>query len=127
MTEGDHRDRRRFHVVGCFLTDKMGVETMVSLDRSQAEADHYKACGTCCNMSVALWTKELGVNISAAHMYRLISHADDPNVRRIGKSTAVKLLRAIGEEPHEVLAGWKSKKLAFTPKNPRHAHHRVAA
>lgn len=117
VTDQDHKDRLRYHLSGCFLNEKMGVETMVPVDRSVAEARHYKACGTCCHLSVAEWVKTLDVNISAAHMYRLVSHADDPNVRRIRKATAARLLRAIGEEPHEVLTSWKSKKLAFAPKN----------
>jgi hypothetical protein len=116
ITDPDHRDRLHYHLAGCYLHAKMGEETILTVDRAIVEQNRYKPCGTCCKMSVPEWADELGLTISDAHLYRLLSHCDDANVRRIRKSTAVKLLQAIGEEPHEVLSGWRSKQLAFVPK-----------
>lgn len=122
VSDPEHRHRRRFHLDGCHLGVKMG--NMIEVSLTVASREGYKPCGTCCMVSVAKWGTELGVKVSAAHLYLLIS--DDPRVHRIRKSTAVKLLRAIGEEPHEVLTAWKSKKTilnGYIPKAQRAANN----
>lgn len=128
VQDPEHRSRRRYHVDGCRLLDRMS--DLIQVATTVASREGYKPCGTCCRVSVAKWGEELGVDVSAAHLYRLVSPTDDPNVRRIRKSTAVKLLRAIGEEPHERLTSWKSKKTVlngYIPKALRNVDNHVAA
>lgn len=110
----ERRYRLKYHTSKCYLLkregDKRTIDLPLKLSISVAASQGYTPCGTCCRLSVDRFIEALGVDISMSHMARLLSYADYADVRRIRKPTAVKLLRAIGEEPHAVLANWKPKK-----------------
>ena len=107
------RRDRRYHIKGC---GKMPT-SVVPAKRSEVVKNGYSPCSICTNLSVRAWVEELGNVTSVGNMARLLSYAPQPDTERIGKPMAVKLLRAIGEEPHPSLLEYHP---TTTPKVKKH-------
>jgi hypothetical protein len=90
----------RYHRADCVHVP----DDSFTLPRETAAHRNYEPCVFCCRLSYRAWAGEIGV--SAAYLCLLM--AGHPKVRRIRKPMAVKLLRAIGEDPHPVLEQWRS-------------------
>lgn len=102
-TIAPHRNERRYHIEGC---GKMPPK-VIPAKRADVEKSGYEPCAICTHMSVRRWVEELGNITSVGNMSRLLSYAPHPDAERIGKPMAVKLLRAIGEEPHPSLLEYR--------------------
>jgi hypothetical protein len=88
----------RFHRPGCvYITD-----TDISIPFEQTRVRKYVPCGTCCRkLSLREWSRTIGIEQSHLSMVM------NKKITRIKKSTAIKMMRAIGEEPHASLANWQ--------------------
>lgn len=91
--------RVRYHRPGCvYLTD---TDVRLPYDRVRS-ISRCVPCGTCCkHLSLRLWAREIGIEQSHLSMVM------NKKITRIKKTTAIKMMQAIGEEPHSTLANWQ--------------------
>lgn len=88
----------RYHRPGCVYT----TEADLKIPFEQTVALRYTPCGTCCRkLSLREWAKQIGIEQSHLSMVM------NKKITRIKKTTAIKMMQAIGEEPHATLANWR--------------------
>lgn len=95
----DSTSRVRYHRAGCVYIKENFVEYPY---QQAAETERWIPCGTCCRkLSLHAWSRQIGIEQS--HLSMVMGK----KLTRVKKSTAVKMMRAIGEEPHPTLANWQ--------------------
>lgn len=97
LAEREPSRRARYHRPGCvYITD-----TDLTIPFEQTRVRNYVPCGICCRkLSLREWSRQIGIEQS--HLSLLMNK----KITRIKKSTAIRIMQAIGEEPHATLANW---------------------
>lgn len=94
------RGRRvRYHRDGCVYIRQTDVK--ISRDAAQANPQ-LVPCGTCCRkLSIRQWSQTVGIEQSHLSMVM------NKKITRVRKTTAVKMMQAVGDQPHATLANWQ--------------------
>lgn len=100
LAEHEKGRRPKYHRPGCAYNKPTDVP--VPMAKIRNGNSRYLPCGTCCRqLSLREWSKQIGIEQSHLSMVM------QKKVTRIKKSTAIRMMRAIGEEPHPTLANWQ--------------------